>query len=1129
MTFYELLQCIKDQQIKLKVKTDGQLAVVGNKERLTPNLISALKSHKEKLIDWLLNDSVNQASISKVDYTLEYDVNAEQRGMWLSETIANEAAQYNLVMVKKISGNFHPQILEVALTRLAQRQKVFSTGFIEREGNLKQFVAKEVSVNCVVKNLFNVPSEVFNAAIDEYLIAQGREPFNFSVGNLLRAAFIKHNDVTGVLCITSHHIAMDAWSADIFDTELFEIYNSIIEERTASLPELPIQYIDYVNWQHIQQKSEQFKHSLAYWKKSLDGAPSAHSLPLKNSRPAKLGRHGQLYRLNIDTDLANKVKSIAVDSNVTLFNFLFAVYTSVISVHSQTNDIVVGVPMANRPRKELESLIGLFINNAAIRVKLANDWTFLDVLEQVKQAMQGAYEHQSVPFETILNTIEIQRNASILPLIQLVFNLNSAPNRAITKSHGGLTTEDYSTDLEKANFELLLSVSDELNSLSLLFEYNTQLFDQTYIAQLGDSFVNILRLVTADITIAGTQLQQAESLLAIDKYRDLNNKRRDDTPPNLCCIHDVFTQVANSQPTDIAIKFGSTTLTYGKLNVLSDKVAAFLVDKGIKKEEVVGICTSRGVDFFVAVFGILKAGGAYLPIDVAHPIDRINYMLSNSGASKVLVDNDGAELNFDGEYFHIQEDACNYNGASKSCLHVQGQPDDLAYVIYTSGSTGQPKGVMIEHRGVVNLASYHQQCFSVSSSSKVLQFASFSFDGAVWEMVMALLNGASLHVCNEAQRGSPEALEMMLVDEQVSHAAIPPSVLIHMNVDLPYVLQSIIVAGEKTGASTVNKWSRKYALYNSYGPSESTVAVTGGWLKPDIQITVGTAIPNTRTYVLGTDKQVLGFGRQGELYVSGVGLARGYINSNEQNNSKFFYHEALKERLYATGDLARISEEGVVDFLGRADDQVKIRGRRIELSEIEKQIDAHNLVKSSKVVLVESGSSSRMVAFVIEKNLTEVSSEQEMTRTLRAALLAVLPQYMIPTSFILIDQFPVTVNGKIDTTALIEQLDTYQQDQNTAPNTDTQIELAHIWAELLSINFSAIYLESSFFELGGHSLLMIKLSKLIDERFNINMKATVVIEAENLEILALSLDKAITESVILEKKLQSKIVSKGIL
>ncbi|WP_046006384.1 non-ribosomal peptide synthetase [Pseudoalteromonas rubra] len=1129
MRFLELLECIKDRQIKLKVSSEGQLAVVGNKENLTPALVSSLKTHKAEVINWLTQHDSDPGSIVRVDYGAEHDANAEQRGMWLSETVSNEHSKYNLVMAKRISGEFDPTVFEVALTKLAHRQKVFTTGFVEKAGALKQYIVDKPRIHCNLIDLQGKSKTEFAAAVDEILIAEGQKPFDFSAGNLLRAIFIKHSEQSAVLCITSHHIAMDAWSADIFDRELFEIYDSIIQERAVNLPELPVQYIDYVNWQHVRKNTKQFENSLTYWQSKLAGAPDVHSLPLKDGRPAKLNGEGALYQLSIDEDLTRKVKAAAAESNVTLFNFLFAVYTSVIHVHSQSNDIVVGVPMANRPKKELESLIGLFVNNAAIRIQLKQDWTFLDVLEQTKTAVHEAYAHQSVPFESILNTLSLKRNASVLPLIQLVFNFNASSSEETAVSDKAFVAEPYSTDLKRANFELLLSVTDELDSLSVLFEYNTQLFDKKFIAQFGRSFVNTLREVTHNVAYTGSQLTQAESRLAVANYAELYQQRVENTATDNQCIHQVFEQVVATKPDHIALKFKEQSLTYRTLNARANAVAAQLISKGISKEEVVGVCIQRSPEFFVAILAVLKAGGAYLPIDIEHPKERIEYMLSNSKVSKVLVDDIEVGYDFDGECFLLEHMTCTDNEQIEQNPKVECTSSNLAYVIYTSGSTGRPKGVMIEHQGVVNLASYHKDCFAVSSSSNVLQFASFSFDGAVWETVMALLNGASLHICSDLHRKSPEALETMLVDNQITHAAIPPSVLAHMNEELPYSFKGIIVAGEKTCASVVNRWAKKFALYNSYGPSEATVAVTGRWLAPNTDITVGCAIPNTKVYVLGTDKRVLGFGVQGELHVAGVGLARGYINSSDKNNSKFFYHDALQTRLYSTGDLVRMNDSGDVEFLGRTDDQVKVRGHRIELIEVEKQIETHSSIKSSKVIFIEDGPSSRLVAFFIQKKGAGSLAEQSATATLRNYLLAALPQYMVPASFISLERFPLTVNGKIDTASLLNQALNSEIRCGTKPRTDTQIAIAHIWAEILSIEVNKIYLESNFFELGGNSLLMVKLSKMLDEQFKIKIKANVVLGAESLEILALGIDKAITENLIIEKKLKSKIVSKGIL
>ncbi|WP_143288303.1 non-ribosomal peptide synthetase, partial [Calothrix rhizosoleniae] len=696
-----------------------------------------------------------------------------------------------------------------------------------------------------------------------------------------------------------------------------------------------------------------------------------------------------------------------------------------------------------------------------------------------------AYENQDVPFEQVVEALQPQRDLSYSPLFQVGFSLENAPLSEVELT--GITLSQLEQESTTAKFDLTLSISETDQGLVGKWEYNTDLFNDSTIERMIQHFQNLLQGIVEkpeqNISLF-TLISKEERHQLLVEWNDTAT----DYPSNKC-IHQLFEQQVEENPNDLAVVFGEQQLTYQQLNQRANQLAYHLQSLGIKPEVLVGICVERNLEMVVGLLGILKAGGAYVPLDPNYPQERLSYMLADSGVGVLvtqssllesLPQNNARVVCLDSDWGLIsQESQENFDAGVNS--------DNLAYVIYTSGSTGKPKGVAIEHHSVCNLAQAQTNIFDVTATSNVLQFASFSFDASVWEILMAFTRGATLILGTPSQLMPGDDLKQMLHDYSITHVTLPPSALTVLPTEELPQLANIIVAGEACPLELASKWSVGRRFFNAYGPTESTVCATATQINPSTQkITIGRPIANTQIYILDSNLQPLPIGVPGELYIGGHSLARGYLNQPELTSDKFIPSPFDKSKLYKTGDLARYLTDGNIEFLGRIDNQVKIRGFRIELGEIEAVLSRHPQVNQAVVITTEENiGNKRLVAYV-------VANSSFTTQQLREYLKAQLSDYMVPSAFVTLDSLPLIPNGKIDRKALPVP-ETEKNTEYIAPGTQREKILANIFAQVL--NVENIGIDDNFFDLGGHSLLATQLISRVKSAFSVEIPLRILFES----------------------------------
>jgi amino acid adenylation domain-containing protein/thioester reductase-like protein len=1018
-----------------------------------------------------------------------------QERLWFLHQFEPESTAYNIPMTLSIQGMLNLAALEHSLNTVIQRHEILRTVFASHNDQPVQVILPKRSLPLEVIDLGHLNRLEQDIEVQHLAQQEAQQPFNLETGPLLRSTILRLNKTEQIALFTMHHSISDAWSMQVLIQEVIASYTAFITGKSATLPDLPIQYADFAVWQRQWLQENHLEAQLAYWQQQLSGTPSLLDLPTKQPRPALQTYRGATQSILLPPSFSQDLKTLARQEGATLFMVLLAAFKVLLYRYTQQEDLWIGTPIANRNRSQLEGLIGFFVNTQILRTQVKGTESFREFLSQVKRVALEAYAHQDLPFEQLVEALQPERDPSRNPLFDVMFILQNAPTQALDLP--GLSLTPLKVETQTSNFDLTLATIESEQGLKAQLEYSTDLFNADTIERLLQHFQTLLAGIIAqpDQTLAHLPLlTSAEQQL----LRDWNNTPRDYPPFRY--IHELIEAQVKQIPDVVAVVFNDQALTYRELNDRANQVAHTLIQKGVGPEVRVGLCLERSLEPIVGVLGILKAGGAYVPLDPTYPVERLNFILTDADISLLLTQKDLlSSLPTDKAQVILVEDI--EPAERQDNPQHRTAPDRLAYAIYTSGSTGQPKGVMIEHQSLINAYFGWQDAYQLKSQATThLQMANFAFDVFTGDWVRALCSGGKLVLCPRETLLDPKALYTLMQQQQVNCAEFVPAVLRTLIEYLEQTQQTLgfmnlLICGSDRWTVQEYQTFRQYCgsqtrLINSFGLTEATIdssyfEQTDLTLLPEQQVPIGKPFANTQLYILDTHLNPVPVGVKGELYIGGRGLARGYWNRPELTAERFIpnpFNPTSIARLYRTGDLARFLPDGNIEFLDRLDYQVKIRGVRIELGEIEAAIAQSPLVQQAIVTAHEANPSTvRLVAYVVLNSDTDCD-HHTLSQTLRNHLAQSLTDCMIPSAFVILDAIPLTPNGKVDRRALPvpDKAELGLDRPFVAPQTALEQAIAAIWQQLLDIE--AIGIHDNFFALGGHSLLATRvISKLRQE------------------------------------------------
>ncbi len=972
MNTLKFLSELRELDIHLTVE-GSRLICKAPEGRLTPELRDKISDHK---VDILAFFQAANRSVTETPFILQpisreenLPLSFAQQRLWFLDQLVPNNPFYNMPAAVRLGGKVNLEVLEAAFNEIMRRHEGLRTIFPEGNGEGIQKINPHVTLPLHVLNLQNLSAAEREKQVERIITHEALRPFNLSTGPLLRISLIQLAEMDYLLMLNMHHIISDGWSIGVLIQELGILYGAFIQGQPSPLPELGIQYADFAHWQRQWLQGEILEHQLAYWRQQLEGI-SMLNLPSDRPRAAVQSYRGKRHGLQLSKAVSEELTALSQGEGVTLFMTLLAAFQTLLYRYTQQEDIVVGSPIANRNRSEIEPLIGFFVNSLVLRTNLSGNPTFREVLARVKQVALGAYAHQDVPFEKLVEELHPERSLNHNPLFQVAFALQNAPMQGLELP--GLSLSPQHLEAGTARFDLELHLwekspgnpmwVDSREGISGFVIYSTDLFDEGTIIRLVGHFQTLLEgIVTnpdqriADLPI----LSEAERQQLLGEWNQTQVKY-----PQKLLPHQLVEIQAAQNPESIALVSGNTTLTYEELNHRSNQLAHYLKKLGVGPEIVVGLCIDRTLEMAVAMLGIFKAGGAYLPLDPTVPSSRLKGMLTDAKVAVLLTQESELRRFNSGEcpVICLDKDRDRISQESRENCSSQITSNSLAYVIYTSGSTGYPKGVEIEQKSLLNLIYWHHKTFAVSSSDRSTQVAGVAFDACVWEIWPYLTTGACIYIVDTETRRSPEKLRDWLVEKDITLSFLPTPLaekVLQLNWPEHTPLRYLLTGGETLHQHPLP--SHPFQVVNNYGPTENTVVTTSGIIPVgegrQLAPGIGKAVANTQLYVCDRHFHPVPIGIPGELYIGGEGLARGYRNHPELTAERFILNPFQPESgdlLYKTGDLVRYQPDGSLEFLGRLDEQVKIRGFRLELGEIEAILAQHPGVNQTVVTASEN-------------------------------------------------------------------------------------------------------------------------------------------------------------------------------
>ncbi|BCL81641.1 hypothetical protein ccbrp13_41060 [Ktedonobacteria bacterium brp13] len=1076
-------------QMVARIRTALQIDIAVHSIFTTPTIATLAARLQAQLETTRAVDAPALVPIARAE---EIPASFDQRRLWFLNQINPKSTAYNIPLAIRIEGPLVPTVLEQSINALMMRHETLRTTLANRDGRVIQIIAPSASVELPVSDLRTWDVTEQQERVQQLMQQQEQIPFDLSHGPLLRAHLLQLDEQVHILHITIHHTIFDGWSTDILLRDLRELYHAQIEGKPAALPTLPIQYADYAHWQQTTQ-AEALPEHLAYWQKQLADTPPLVTVPADRPRPEVQTSAGAFQKIELPVRLQKELKALSQREGVTLFMTLLAAFQVLLMRSSGQQDIVVGTPIANRTRPEVENLIGFFANTLALRSDLSGNPSFRHLLAQVRDMAMQAYAHQDLPFEKVVESLQIERSLSANPLFQVMFAYQKMEEQEVQR--GELSYQLIEVAATSSKFDIFFEVQETEQGFTSLAVYNTDLYDTATIERFLIHWQELLQgiVANADQSIETLPLlSQAEREQLLITW---NQTAVDATEAR--SLHQMVEDQVERSPREIAVSFEQRTMSYQELNQRANQLARHLDSLGIGPDVLVGVCMERSLELVVAILAILKAGGAYVPLDPGYPADRLAYMIEDAQISLVLTQNHvrqviaatGIHMICLDEYNHLTAELDSSN------LHKSVQLDNLAYLIYTSGSTGKPKGAMNTHRNIYNQLSWRQTASCrITAQDRILHKTSFSFDVSVWEFFWPLIVGARIVIARPEGHRDPAYLKEVIIEQKITTMHFVPSML-QLFLQEPGLeqcssLRQVMSGGEALTPELQQTFFARFPepvrLYNMYGPAETAIDVTAWECRRQEEdqrtIPIGYPITNTQMYILDPLRQPVPIGVAGELYIGGMSVGRGYYRRPDLTRERFIpdpFSNVAGARLYKTGDLARYRADGAIEYLGRIDYQVKLRGFRIELGEIEALLQQQAGIQQVVVIVREDKPDSKQLVAYLVADQTHASKE-----SLYTVLKEHLPEYMVPSAFVFIDALPLTPGGKVDRRGLpapdMSQA-TIGDDNYSAPTEIIHYQLLNIWEELLVAR--PIGIKDNFFHLGGHSLLAARLVTRIEQVF----------------------------------------------
>lgn len=1016
-----------------------------------------------------------------------------QERLWFLDQLEPGNAFYNEPVALRLVGKLDLAALTRSFETIVQRREILRTTFALVDDRPAQIIASRLAFEIPVIDLRELPDAERVAEVKRLTEADAQQPFDLATGPLIHITLLQVTAEEHVLLMTMHHIITDGWSMGVLVREFAALYAAFSTGQPSPLPELTTQYADFAVWQREWLQGEVIQRHITYWERQLASAPSFVDLPTDYPRPSVQSFRGNVQPLELSPSLVDSLKALSAQEGVTLFMTLLAALNILLYRYTHQDDISIGTPSANRTQMATENLTGFFVNTLVLRTKLVGTASFLDVLRQVRSVALEAYSHQDIPFEKLVEVLRPERDLGRSPLFNIMFLMQNVP--ASEFELPGLVLEPIDIENRTAKFDLTLELWETADGMEGWFEYATDLFEPATIERLG---MNLSTLLEEIVAIPELPIDQYTLLTAAERHRLLGEWNSTATAyPDTASIHQLFEAQVDQTPDAVAVIFEDKQFTFRELNQRANHLAHYLralKPNNTSGELLVGVYMERSLQTMVGLLGVLKAGGAYVPLDPSYPQERLRFMLEDSQAAILLTQQRllASLPSHTAQIVCLDSDWEQIAACEDTNLDLGVNSDNLAYVMYTSGSTGKPKGVLGLHRNTINRFAWMWQSYPFVPNEVCCQKTALSFVDSVWELFGPLLRGVPTVIIPDDAVRTPKLLLQTLAIKQVTRIVLVPS-LLHLILDaypnisklLPR-LRYWVTSGEAISPELRQRFLTQVPqgiLINLYGSSEVAADVTSYEVDPAERATcvpIGHPIANTRIYLLDANLRPVPLGAPGEVYIAGHCLARGYLRQPELTAARFLpdpFSELPATRMYRTGDRARYLADGNLEFLGRVDHQVKLRGYRIELGEIESALRSHPSIRDVIVMTrAESEGEDKLIAYVVPHAEIQLGLQE-----LRTFLKELLPEYMIPATFMLLDAVPLLPNGKVDRRSLmqLEGERLVSQTPYIAPQDDIERLIAGLWKEALQVERVGVH--DNFFDLGGHSILVVQVhSKLQD-------------------------------------------------